>query len=241
MFVWPEIYSRREENVVNQDIQPTPATTGDADLIARAQRGEEKAFESLFHAHKRRVYYLCLRMTGNTADAEDLTQEAFMQLFRKIHMFRGESAFSTWLHRLTVNIVLMRLRKKTPKEIHVASGNEDGKSDRPQKEFGAPDPALVGLVDRVSLKWAVPKLPKGCRRVFVLHDVLGCEHHEIAVMLGYSIGNSKSQLHKARLRLRKLLRSGLRKKARNTQTSNTPGFVQSLRGSLPACDGCPTT
>jgi RNA polymerase sigma-70 factor, ECF subfamily len=188
-----------------------PTSFSDAELIARAQRGEESAFEALYHAHKRRVYHLCFRMIGNTAEAEELTQEAFMRVFRKIHMFRGDSAFSTWLHRLSVNVVLMRLRKKRVTEISFESGDDNQESERPPRDFGAPDLSLTGVVDRLILKRAVAKLPKGCRKVFVLHDVLGCEHHEIAAKLGYSIGNSKSQLHKARMRLRKLLGASLRR------------------------------
>ena len=200
-----------EVTVVAQDNQSMPASFSDAELIARAQRGEESAFEALYHAHKRRVYHLCFRMIGNTAEAEELTQEAFLRVFRKIHMFRGDSAFSTWLHRLSVNVVLMRLRKKRVTEISFESGDDNQESERPPRDFGAPDLSLTGVVDRLILKRAVAKLPKGCRKVFVLHDVLGCEHHEIAAKLGYSIGNSKSQLHKARMRLRKLLGTSLRR------------------------------
>jgi RNA polymerase sigma-70 factor, ECF subfamily len=196
---------------VAQDNQSMPTSFSDAELIARAQRGEESAFEALYHAHKRRVYHLCFRMIGNTAEAEELTQEAFMRVFRKIHMFRGDSAFSTWLHRLSVNVVLMRLRKKRVTEISFESGDDNQESERPPRDFGAPDLSLTGVVDRLILKRAVANLPKGCRKVFVLHDVLGCEHHEIAAKLGYSIGNSKSQLHKARMRLRKLLGTSLRR------------------------------
>jgi len=196
---------------VSQENQSMPASFSDAELIARAQRGEESAFEALYHAHKRRVYHLCFRMIGNTAEAEELTQEAFLRVFRKIHMFRGDSAFSTWLHRLSVNVVLMRLRKKRVTEISFESGDDNQESERPPRDFGAPDLSLTGVVDRLTLKRAVAKLPKGCRKVFVLHDVLGCEHHEIAAKLGYTIGNSKSQLHKARMRLRKLLGTSLRR------------------------------
>lgn len=194
---------------MSQEDQSMTASCSDAELIARAQRGEESAFEALYHAHKRRVYHLCFRMIGNTAEAEELTQEAFLRLFRKIHMFRGDSAFSTWLHRVSVNVVLMRLRKKRVKEISFESHDDSQESERPPRDFGAPDLSLNGVVDRLTLKRAVAKLPPGCRQVFVLHDVLGCEHHEIAAKLGYSIGNSKSQLHKARMRLRKLLGSSL--------------------------------
>jgi RNA polymerase sigma-70 factor (ECF subfamily) len=206
---------------LNQENQstPTPAAGCNAELITRAQRGEEKAFEALFHAHKRRVYHLCLRMIANTAEAEELTQEVFLQLFRKIHTFRGESAFSTWLHRLSVNTVLMRLRKKTPQEIPIETADENENSGRRPRDLGAPDLVLTGSVDRICLKLAVAKLPQGYRQVFVLHDVLGCEHSEIAARLGYSIGNSKSQLHKARMRLRKLLRTSLRTDSRRTKST----------------------
>ena len=226
---------------MNQEIQATPASSSDAELVTRAQRGEETAFEALFHAYKRRVYYLCLRMIGNKADAEELTQEAFMQVFRKIHTFRGDSAFSTWLHRLSLNVVLMRLRKKTPIETPIETGDDIEQSERPQREFGAPDLTLTGVIDRVCLKRAVAKLPPGFRQVFVLHDIVGCEHHEIAEMLGCSIGNSKSQLHKARMRLRKLLGKGVRKNACRKTASRVAGFMRSLSDSHPACNGCPTT
>jgi RNA polymerase sigma-70 factor, ECF subfamily len=195
---------------LNQDNQPTPALSCEAELITRAQRGEEKAFEALFHAHKQRVYRLCLRMIGNVAEAEELTQEAFLTLFRKIHTFRGESAFSTWLLRISMNTVLMRMRKKTPTEFPLESGNENEDTELPQREYGSPDLVLAGAVDRVCLELAIAKLPRGYRQMFVLHDILGCEHHEIAETLGCSVGNCKSQLHKARMRLRKLLRPLLR-------------------------------
>jgi len=215
--------------------QASPASSGDAELIARAQRGEEQAFEAIYNAHKRRVYYLCLRMIGNTAEAEELTQKAFMQVFRKIQTFRGDSSFSTWLHRVSVNVVLMKLRKKTPNEIPIDSEDENQEFSAPPKEFGAPDLTLTGLVDRVTLDRAVAKLPPGCRQVFLLHDVMGCEHNEIAAMLDYSVGNSKSQLHKARMRLRKLLRMGARKNGRHGKST---GFAQPLPNSPAPCNGC---
>jgi RNA polymerase sigma-70 factor (ECF subfamily) len=185
--------------------RPAQHAPGIADLVARAQKGEERAFEALFEQHKQRVYSLCLRMTGNTGDAEELTQEAFLQLFRKIHTFRGESAFSTWLHRLCVNTVLMRLRKKTVSVLPLEDSEREEEFEEARKEFGACDLALAGAIDRLNLKRAVAQLPFGYRRAFVLHDVQGYEHNEIAALLGCSIGNSKSQLHKARAKLRKLL------------------------------------
>jgi RNA polymerase sigma-70 factor (ECF subfamily) len=177
----------------------------DTQLIARAQRGDEAAFSALFETHKRRVYSLCLRMTGNTAEAEDLTQEAFLQLFRKISTFRGESAFSTWLHRLVVNVVLMHLRKKGLQQVSL--DETDNSQEEPVKrDYGDDDQRLMGSVDRISLTRAIEGLPPGYRAVFVLHDVEGYEHNEIAEIMGCSIGNSKSQLHKARMKLRESLR-----------------------------------
>ena len=174
------------------------------EAISRAQNGDAAAFEHLYRSHSRRVFALCLRMTGNPTDAEDLTQEAFLQVFRKIHTFRGASAFSTWLHRISVNLVLMRFRKKTVSVTSLEENSGD-EFDQPPKEIGAPDPALVGSIDRLHLERAIDKLPPGYQRTFLLHDVMGYEHNEIAAKLGCSIGNSKSQLHKARARLRKLL------------------------------------
>ena len=184
----------------------------EADAIERAKQGDAEAFETLYDLHRRRVYSLCLRMTANSAEAEDLTQEAFLQLFRKIGTFRGESAFSTWLHRMAVNVVLMRLRKKglplVPLEDTVET-EEEG----PKKELGAPDAVLAGSVDRMELQRAVEALPPGYRSIFVLHDVEGYEHNEIATLVGCSIGNSKSQLHKARMKLRELLKTSRAEKA----------------------------
>ena len=154
-------------------------------------------------------------MVGNTAEAEDLTQEAFLQLFRKISTFRGESAFSTWLHRLAVNVVLMKLRKKSGKETSLEQVTEpDDESGGPRRDFGTADLKLSGSLDRVNLQRAVEQLPPGYKAVFVLHDVQGYEHNEIAEIMDCSIGNSKSQLHKARMRLRELLHEEVRDKAR---------------------------
>jgi RNA polymerase sigma-70 factor (ECF subfamily) len=165
--------------------------------------------------HNRRVYSLCLRMVGNTAEAEDLTQEAFLQLFRKIQTFRGESAFSTWLHRMSVNVVLMKLRKKTLAETSLDEETEpDEETGGPRRDVGGPDPLMTGSIDRVNLQRAVEQLPPGYKTVFVLHDIQGYEHNEIAEIMGCSIGNSKSQLHKARMRLRELLHEAERDRAR---------------------------
>ena len=178
----------------------------EAEAIERAKQGDAEAFEILYGLHKRRVYSLCLRMVGNPTEAEDLTQEAFLQLFRKIATFRGESAFSTWLHRLAVNVVLMQLRKKSLPEVSLDEMMEPQQEDAPRKDIGAPDHVLAGSIDRVNMERAVGDLPPGYRIVFVLHDVEGYEHNEIAELMGCSIGNSKSQLHKARMKLRELLK-----------------------------------
>jgi RNA polymerase sigma-70 factor (ECF subfamily) len=146
-------------------------------------------------------------MLGNVSAAEDMTQDAFLHLFRKLGSFRGESAFSTWLHRLTVNLVLMHLRKKGLQLVSLDEPVGRGEEDSPKRDFGTRDNRLSGSVDRVTLERAVASLPPGYRMVFILHDVEGFEHNEIATMLECSTGNSKSQLHKARLKLRELLRN----------------------------------
>jgi RNA polymerase sigma-70 factor (ECF subfamily) len=192
-----------------------PVALTEAEAIRLAQAGNAAAFEFLYQLHGRRVYALCLRMVGNPADAEDLMQEAFLQLFRKIGTFRGESAFSTWLHRMTVNVVLMRLRKKSlPTDSLEETLEPDAENSAPKRDVGAPDLRLTGAVDRVNLERCIEQLPPGYRSVFVLHDVQGYEHNEIAGIMGCSVGNSKSQLHKARTRLRELLQEELRQQAR---------------------------
>src|ERR671915_229502 len=179
----------------------TPQTS-DYELGQKAAQGDMAAFEELYQRHNRRVYSLCLRMTGNVSEAEDLAQEVFIQLFRKIGSFRGESAFTTWLHRLTVNQVLMHFRKRG---VKLEQTTDDG--DTPvQIVKGTEDPNRMPVVDRIAIDRAVGQLPPGYRTVFLLHDVEGHEHEEIARMLGCSVGTSKSQLHKARMKLRKLLR-----------------------------------
>jgi RNA polymerase sigma-70 factor, ECF subfamily len=174
------------------------------EMISRAQHGDADCFDTLYGMYKRRVYPLCLRMTGNTADAEDLTQEAFLQLYRKISTFRGESAFSTWLHRLTVNVVLMHLRKKSLPQVSLEEMLEP-REDGPRGDIGARDDQLVGSIDRIVLERSIANLAPGYRSAFVMHDIEGYEHKEIAGIMKCSTGNSKSQLHKARVKLRDLL------------------------------------
>lgn len=182
----------------------------DANVVRLAQQGDAAAFERIYRTHSRKVYSLCLRMVGDRTDAEDLTQDVFLQLFRKINTFRGESAFSTWLHRMSVNIVLMRFRKKTLTDtsLETITNPEEG-SDAAPREFGGPDLRLSGAVDRIALETAINELPPGYKAMFILHDVQGYNHDEIATIFGCTAGNSKSQVHKARSRLRELLQSGV--------------------------------
>jgi len=178
------------------------ATATDYELAQAASLGDISAFEYLYERHHRRVYSLCLRMTQNPSEAEDLAQEVFIQLFRKIGSFRGESAFTTWLHRLTVNQVLMHFRKRG---VRMEQTTEDGETPV-QVVAGTENPLQMPVVDRIAIDKAISQLPPGYRTVFILHDVEGHEHEEIARMLGCSVGTSKSQLHKARMKLRILLR-----------------------------------
>jgi RNA polymerase sigma-70 factor, ECF subfamily len=190
--------------------QLTPNGLPLPETIRLAQRGDAAAFENLYQAHSRRVYALCLRMARDPAEAEDLTQEAFLQMYRKIQTFRGEASFSTWLHRVTVNVVLMKLRRKKRTEVPLEEGSErDGDSPTPRSEFGEADLRLTGSIDRIHLQRAIEQLPPGFKSIFILHDIQGYKHHEIGEILGCSAGNSKSQLHKARMRLRALLKRGV--------------------------------
>jgi RNA polymerase sigma-70 factor (ECF subfamily) len=177
------------------------------EAIRLAQMGDAAAFECNFRLHNRRVYALCMRMVRNTSEAEDLPQDVFLQLFRKIQTFRGESAFSTWLHWVSANVVLMHLRRKTVMDTPLECSNEEEDSNRLVEEICAPDPVLSGSIDRIDLDGAIGELPPGYRKAFMLHDLHGLEHREIAEIMGCSVGNSKSQLHKARKQLRNLLQA----------------------------------
>lgn len=173
----------------------------DHELAKASAQGDTEAFETLYERHHRRVYSLCLRMVANATEAEDLTQEVFVQLFRKIGSFRGESAFTTWLHRMTVNHVLMHFRKRG---VRLEKTTEEGEIGELQ-DIVQSSGERPRFIDRIALDKAISELPPGYRSVFVLHDVEGFEHEEVADMLGVSVGTSKSQLHKARMRLRDLL------------------------------------
>ena len=174
-------------------------------LAQAAAGGKMTALGVLYERHNRRVYSVCLGMTRDPAQAEDLTQEVFVHLVRKIGSFRGDSQFSTWLHRLTVNLVLMHFRSKETKR-------EQKRDDLEERNFNAKQrrhPVGAQLVERLALRSALTQLPRGCRAVFLLFEIGGYKHDEIAILLGCSSGTSKSQLHRARMKLRGLLTSSL--------------------------------
>lgn len=190
-----------------------------------ASTGDMEKFEEIYGLHHKRVYSICFRMLQNTADAEDLTQQVFIQLFRKLHTFRGESSFTTWLHRLTVNQVLMHFRRRV---VKIEKTTEDG-STPVRIVTGTENPGRMAVIDRIALNQAIAQLPLGYRIVFILHDVEGFEHDQIGKMLGCAVGTSKSQLHKARQRLRQLL----------TGRRTTPQKRNKARAQLtPALDVC---
>jgi len=197
------VISATEANVLSASVKGRDDSQ--INLVKRAQAGDEQAFATLFQQHKNRVYSVCLLMTKDVAEAEDLTQEAFLQVFRTVGSFRGDAAFSTWLYRVAVNTVLMKLRRR--KSPPTVSLDEPVNPESPSlhRDFGKSDPDLSGVVDRIALRRALQELPEGCRTIFALHEVEGYQHHEIAQLLDCSIGNSKSQLHKAKLKMRALL------------------------------------
>ena len=186
----------------------------DRELVSLAQRGNIEAFGILYEKNRTRIFALCVRMLKNRTLAEDLMQEAFLTAFAKLGSFRGDSAFSTWLYQIAVNNVLMYLRKgRRDTSILFADLAQDRTQDdrREQRELTTKDDRLHAMADRVTLERAIEDLSPGYRLVLILHDIEGYEHNEIAEMLGCSLGNTKSQLHKARMRLRTML---LRREAR---------------------------
>ncbi len=192
--------TRRATKSSPVEIPPTPG-----ELVLRE-------FDALYEKHRRRVYRQCFRMVRNQDDAEDMTQEVFLLLFRKAHTFRGESNFTTWLHRLTINTVLMRLRshrqwREKVSSLDVVLGPDREASESPTLASVLAAPP-ASTVDRIGLDTAIGQLSSGYRQVFLLHDEEGYRHDEIGKLLGISEGTSKSQLHKARFRLRKLMESG---------------------------------
>jgi len=197
-----DVYPLWQSSLYVPEVKTEPKPVADKTLAAAAANGDMVAFEELYKRHNRRVYSVCLRMTHSVSEAEDLTQEAFIQVFRKIGSFRGESAFTTWLHRLTVNQVLMYFRKRS---VKLERTTEEG--DTPEQVArGTQNPNAMPVLDRIALDRAIDHLPPGYREVFLLHDVEGHDHEEIGKILGVATGTSKSQLHKARMKLRRLLK-----------------------------------
>lgn len=190
-----------EQSEVRKSAKMDVTSMSDYELTQASAKGNMIAFEEVYNRHHRRVYAICLRMLKNANEAEDLTQDVFIQLHRKIGSFRGDSAFTTWLHRLTVNQVLMHFRKRT---VKFEKTTEEGETPE-QIVLGSEKPNKMPVVDKIALENAIKQLPTGYKNVFVLHDIEGFEHEEVARILGCSVGTSKSQLHKARLKLRKLL------------------------------------
>lgn len=178
----------------------------DLDLVRRCKQGDARAFEELYRAHSARLYSLLLRMVGGAEDAEDLLQDVFLQAHRKLDSFRGESSLGTWLYRLAVNQCLDYLRGRQSKMTRVTESFEDEAVQEP----ASPAPVIPAAISRVDLERAIARLPEGCRLAFVLHDVEGFAHHEVAGLLGISEGTSKSQVHKARLKLRSMLNGVVR-------------------------------
>jgi len=177
----------------------------EVEAVRRAQNGDAAGFEYLYRSMSKKIYAMCVRMLKNKADAEDLTQQVFLQLFRKIGSFRGESRFSTWAYRVAFNQVLMHLRRKKSVEAQPLDAvRSDGQTER-SFEHDPVDTSMTSAPERLNLKRAIRRLPEGYRRIFLLHDVMGYGHHEIAALVGCSIGTSKSQAHKARRRLQRLL------------------------------------
>ena len=168
----------------------------DPDKTKPLTNADQQLFHELYQTHHRRVYSICLRMTQDISDAEDLTHEVFVQLFRTIGSFRGESAFSTWLHRLTVNHVLMHFRKnkRRPQFEELTESSETFARNK-----------RTNIVDRILLSEVIAKLPEGYREALILHDIHGLDHKEIARRKGRTEGTSKSQLHKAKVTLRALI------------------------------------
>jgi RNA polymerase sigma-70 factor (ECF subfamily) len=177
-----------------------------ADKAIRSfNQGDIQSFEFIYRSYCEFVHRICLRMLRDPIEAEDATQDVFVCVFRKINTFRGESAFSSWLYRLTTNSVLMRFRKNKHKNVWISLEEHREDEAASCSGIGTMDMNLSGLLDRIDLQRAIDVLPKGYKTAFVLHDIQGYDHPKIAKMSGHSAGNSKSQLHKARIRLRKLL------------------------------------
>jgi RNA polymerase sigma-70 factor (ECF subfamily) len=180
-------------------MQSSTPTTDGAD-VALAAAGDRHAFERLYKAHVNRVFTLCTRMCGSRVRGEELTQDVFVRTWEKLPQFRGESTFSTWIHRIAVNIVLTDRKNEGRARRRMKEDDEDGGED-----IFAPAAFVPRDADRMDLAAAIETLPRGARQIFVLHDVEGYKHEEIAELCGITAGGSKAQLHRARLLLREAL------------------------------------
>jgi RNA polymerase sigma-70 factor, ECF subfamily len=183
------------------EVDPIPLIDEGSTQVARAASGDRHAFEHVYRAHLQHVYSLCVRMTSDRTRAEELTQDVFVRAWEKLPSFRGESAFSTWLHRLAVNVVLNERRVDGRERGRTVSTDDDEENAAPAASTAQPLHA-----EKMDLEWAIAKLPRGARQVFVLHDVEGFTHEEIGTMLGVTAGGCKAQLHRARLLLREALK-----------------------------------
>jgi RNA polymerase sigma-70 factor, ECF subfamily len=178
--------------------QPTERDA-ERDLVARAQRGDVAAFEALYHANAPRVHALALRLTGNAANAGELTQDVFVHAWQRLKTFRGDAAFGSWLHRITVNAMLMRARSEGRRNARILTESDAADhADETANDDGAGSVPAVDVAQAVDLERAIAALPPGARRVFVLHDVVGYRHDEIARLTGLAEGTLRAQLHRAR-------------------------------------------
>jgi RNA polymerase sigma-70 factor (ECF subfamily) len=213
---WNDEPTCQKEHIVNIDDNSSAQRVSDLELVKKAQQGDADAFAALYCAHKCKIYALCLRMTGIVTEAEDLTQDAFLQAFRRLSSFRGDAALSTWLYRVAVNTTLMHFRKNGRRVSPGQPSNQDPHTAN--RECAGPDRELSGSVDRIALARALQELPTGYRSIFLMHEVKGYDHKEIARLQHCTIGNSKSQLHKAKTKMRRLLGYGETEGLRQTKS-----------------------
>lgn len=217
---------------------PAPAQDRESDphRSGPAASHDLKDFERIYKLYAPRVYRTCLRMIGNPADAEELSQEVFLQVFRKLDTYRGESAFSTWLHRVAVNAVLMRLRKQhgySEISLEKMVRTDDGETIETAR-FGADDAGLIGTIDRLTLERAIVRLPVRQRLVLVLHDIEGYTYEEIAELSECTLESAKYHLHSARVTLRGLLHEYPREQQRQTADQRSRQPVPAELASAPA-------
>jgi RNA polymerase sigma-70 factor, ECF subfamily len=182
----------------------------DAEAIRRTVEGDSEAFKYLYLTYKTRVYFACLRLSGDPFEAEDLLQETFMLAFRHIASFRGDCRFSTWLFRIATNSALMKLRRLKPRiqEVSFDELQENDGSTRHTGKFESEAGRNDCTDERIQLEHAIRELRPGHKAMFMLHDVHGYKHSEIAEMMGCAVSNTKSQLHRARAKLRRVLTKG---------------------------------